>query len=188
DSQEARAYALLVLRTSLSLLLSARALDEPRARTLGWWAAASAAALATHYFAIFVIAFEAAWLLRESPERRRATAAVGGVAAAGLALMPLLIHQGSNDYASFIRESSVVTRMAQVPKQFLVGLDAPAELASAVAAALIALAGVWLLVTRGGARERQGARLAAAVAAVGVGVPLVLAAVGVDYLNGRDVI
>jgi mannosyltransferase len=188
-SQEARSYALLVLLTSLSLLFFARALDEPRARTLGWWAATSAAALATHYFAVFVVAFEAAWLLRESPERRRVLAALGGVAAAGLALAPLAIHQRSNDFASFIRESSsVVSRIGSVPKQFLVGLDLPAQVVLAIAAALIALVALWPLLALGSWRERQGARVAAAVAAVGVGIPMLLALVGVDYLNGRNVI
>ena len=54
-SQEARSYALLVLLVTVSFALFSQ-------RRLWWWAAVSALALATHYFAAFVIAPEAIWL------------------------------------------------------------------------------------------------------------------------------
>jgi mannosyltransferase len=187
-SQEARAYALLALLGAASLAFFARALREPRPRTLGWWAAASAAALATHYFAVFIVAFEAVWLFATTSARRRVLVAVGSVAAVGAALLPLALHQRSNNAASFIRETTLGSRVAQVPKQFVVGLDAPAELAGAFAGGLLVLGGLWLLATRADADERAGARVAAAAAAAGIGVPLVLAVVGVDYLNARNAI
>ena len=62
-SQEARAYALLVLLATAAFAVFARLLDRPAARGLALWALLSALALATHYFAIFVIAPQAAWLL-----------------------------------------------------------------------------------------------------------------------------
>src|SRR5215213_3124088 len=62
-SQEARAYALLVLLTAVSLLLFARVLERPARHDLVWWAVASALALAAHYFALFVVVPQAVWLL-----------------------------------------------------------------------------------------------------------------------------
>src|SRR3954447_17819311 len=63
-SQEARAYALLVLTSALMIWFFAAALQEPeRRRWLWWWAAASSLALLSHYFAAFVVIPEAAWLL-----------------------------------------------------------------------------------------------------------------------------
>jgi mannosyltransferase len=62
-SQEARSYSLLVLMSAVSLLMFARVLSEPRSGRVIGWAAASALALAIHYFAIVVVAPSAAWLL-----------------------------------------------------------------------------------------------------------------------------
>ncbi len=68
-SQDARAYALLVLLSTAALLFFLRARGGA-GKDLAWWAAFSALALATHYFAIFPIAIEAAWLwLRLVPGR-----------------------------------------------------------------------------------------------------------------------
>src|SRR4051794_24119625 len=62
-SQEARAYALLVLLCALLTLLTLEAREHPRARTLAGWAALGGLALATHYFAIFIVGPAALWLL-----------------------------------------------------------------------------------------------------------------------------
>src|SRR3954451_12430079 len=117
-SQEARSYALMVLLTGLSLLALLRALDDPAPRRLAWWALASIAAIATHYFAGFLIGAEALWLLYNSPVRGRVAVAIGAVAAAAAALLPLASHQRSTGAARFISESSVARRVAQIPKQF----------------------------------------------------------------------
>src|SRR5204863_36231 len=60
-SQEARAYALLVLLCTLSLLFFLRA--ERDGRDTWKWAVTSALALCTHYFAALLLVPEAAWLL-----------------------------------------------------------------------------------------------------------------------------
>ena len=54
-SQEARSYSLLLLLASLSFLLFVRMLRAPDTRTLAAWTVVSALALATHYFAGFLI-------------------------------------------------------------------------------------------------------------------------------------
>ncbi len=88
-SQEARAYALFVLLTALSLLYFLRALERGRRRDFIAWGIASALALATHYFAAFPIAAEALWLLRR--RGRETVPGLGILAAAGLLLAPLAI-------------------------------------------------------------------------------------------------
>src|SRR3954454_7715927 len=75
-SQEARSYSLLALFAGLSFLLFARQLREPRDRTLVLWTLASVLAIATHYFAAFVVAPEAAWLLIRARDRRRPALAI----------------------------------------------------------------------------------------------------------------
>ena len=181
-SQEARAYALLVLLTAIGLWLFARARGEKGTRALWGWAAVSAAALATHYFAAFVVLPEALILL--AGRRRRALGPVAALAAAGTLLLPLLLHQRANARAAFIEDSPLSARALQVPKQYLVGFDAPFEALMTIAAAVaVLLAALWLT-----ARRPRGAGLAVALAGVSLLVPLVLAVGGADYLITRNVI
>jgi uncharacterized membrane protein len=188
-SQEARAYALLALLAGASLAFFLRARTEVRGPALRWWAITSALALATHYFAVFPVAAEALWLLlRPAGPRRRVATAEGGVAVVGLALAPLAIGQASNERADFIEDSSLITRLAQVPKQFLIGFDAPAEAAVGVAAALLALAGVVLLLTRASAEDRRRAGVPALLVAAAVAVPALIAIAGPDYVLSRNLI
>jgi hypothetical protein len=190
-SQEARAYAVLVLLTTAALAVFAGLLQRATARRLAAWAVLSAAALATHYFAIFLIAPQAAWLvwrLRDDPRRRAVLVAVAGVAVAGAALLPLLVEQAGNDRAAFLRHVPLGKRVLQIPKQFLVGFDAPLEVATSVIALLLAVVALWLLVRRADSNERSGAKAAAWLAAAALGVPLVLALAGADYLIARNLI
>jgi len=92
-SQDARSYALLILLSTGALLFFLRARRTGAARDLACWAVLSALALVTHYFAVFPMAIEAAWLLLEVRPLRRVLWAIGGVAAAGMALAPIALHQ-----------------------------------------------------------------------------------------------
>ena len=187
-SQEARAYALVVLLTALAVLFFARAREGPGGRQLAWWALASGLALATHYFALFVVGPLAIWLVLDSPDRRAALRATAGVAAAGLALLPLAIDQSGNPGSNFITGTSLGTRILQVPKQLLLGYDAPAEAAFTAAGAVLAAAGLWLALARTEGRERRGARDAGLLLAAAVGIPVVLALAGADFLISRNLI
>src|SRR5207302_11036080 len=89
-SQEARAYALLALLSALSFWAFVRALDEPEPRRLYLWALVSAAAVLSHYFAGYLVAVEAAWLVFVT-RRRSAVLATAAVAAVGAALIPLVV-------------------------------------------------------------------------------------------------
>lgn len=194
--QEARAYALLIPLTALSVLLALRALERPAVERLLAWGAVCALALATHYFAVYVVAVEALWLLwamRPRPGGRGRIPVLAGLAVpvvAAAALAPLALHQRANDTASFIRGSGLATRAAQIPKQWLIGYDAPHEAVLAALAALLVAVGVagLVLVLREARPER---RLVAGVLAVTVGavvLPLVLAVGGEDQLLTRNVV
>jgi mannosyltransferase len=185
-SQEARPYALLVLLSGVSFLLFALALERPTGRRLGGWAAASALAFATHYFAGLLILPELAWLAYRVRPWRRLAPAVAGFAVVPIALIPLVATQGRlQDYA-FVKGEALAARVfAQVPKQWLVGYDAPAETAVVIASALAALAGVWLAVSAARGRERRAATVGGAVGLAALAIALVMALLGADYYLSR---
>ena len=187
-AQEARAYALLILICGVSFVLFQRALDEPRPRTLALWAGVSALALLTHYFALFLLVPEALWLARRHGVRAIAPYA-GVVGVVGAALVPLAARQRSDSKSNWIEDTSLASRIAQAPKQFLVGIDSPAEIAATAAAGALVAVAIALLVARGGPSERLAARRTAAVVAVALALPLVLAVSGaIDVFNGRNVV
>jgi mannosyltransferase len=187
-AQEARAYALLILLCGLSFVLFQRALDDPRPRTLGIWAAVSVLALLTHYFALFLLVPEVLWLVRRHGVRAMAPS-VAALGAVGAALVPLALRQRSDSKSDWIEDTSLASRIVQVPKQYLVGIDGPAEIATAAAGAGLVVAAIALLITRGHPRERLVAQRGAAVVAVALALPLVLSVSGaVDVFNGRNVV
>lgn len=184
-SQEARNYELVALLSATSLLLFLRALDDDRPRVLAGWAAASALVLATHYFACFVLAPQLAWLLWRHPRRRAAAAAAAAVALTGLALLPLLLAQRDNPYDVAVQ--SVAVRLAQVPKQFLLGYGGPLGLLLGLLGGALVAVAAWRL--RGVARPvRDRALLLAAIGLCGIALPLLGAVVGADYLNARNLL
>ena len=89
-SQEARVYALFVLTASLALLCFLRAERDPTPGRMAAFALSGVLALASHYFAIFLLAPMAIWLLWGRATRRTALPAVGALTLAGLALLPLI--------------------------------------------------------------------------------------------------
>jgi 4-amino-4-deoxy-L-arabinose transferase-like glycosyltransferase len=189
-SQETRPYALLVLLSGLSFLLFAEALErDRRARVLAAWAAVSGLALATHYFAALVIVPEAVWLLVRVRPWRQLAPAFAGLALVPLALIPLVATQGQVQDYSFVKGESLVTRVvAQVPKQWLVGYDAPAEPLVVVIAAVLVGVAIVLAFTRAGERERGAAVLGASIGLAALAIALVLALAGGDYYLSRYVL
>jgi mannosyltransferase len=188
-SQEARSYALVVLLVAVSLWCLLAALDGGGSRAYAAWAVASALALATHYFALFVVAPAALWLLvhdRGSARARAALAATASVAAAGLALLPLALAQRGNPYD--IASTSIAVRAAQVPKQFVLGYRGPLPVVCAAVAGLLLAVSTWLLLARTDQLPRRRALAMLGLGAAGVVLPLALAAIGIDYLNARNVL
>jgi hypothetical protein len=195
-SQEARAYSLFVLLTALSLLYFVRALDRGRRRDSVAWGIASALALGTHYFAAFPIAAEAFWLLRR--RGREVGGAFPGlwiIGAAGLLLAPLLIHQASFAHAEWISNFSLWHRLWETGLTFALGetgdiIARPEHPLLAIVPALVAIAGLWLVFTRGDRGERRAASAPLALAAVTVVVPLAIALLdsGKDYVLARNLL
>lgn len=187
-SQEARSYALMVFLSGLTLLALIRALEQPSGRRVALWALASAAAVCTHYYAGFLIGAEAVWLLYRTTARRQAAIAVGALAIAALALLPLALHQRSTGAAAFISQSSLARRLAQVPKQFALGYQGPLEVVATIAAALLIAYAALRLVASAPGRERHRALVFAGLGLATIAAPLVLAAIGPDYLIARNVL
>ena len=183
-SQEARSYALLALFGAASVLAFGFAL-RGAGRWLVAWAAVSVLAIATHYFAVFVVGAEAAWLLVRVRPRWQVALASLLPGATLLAHVPLVLDQ--RDGAEAVTGSPLVGRIAGIPKNLVVGYSFPAEALGSAVAALLLLVGVALLV-RLPPRERRGALVAGSLAAAVVLVPIVLAVVGRDYVIARNAI
>ncbi len=187
-SQEARAYALLILLSAAAFVLWQRALAAPDGRRLALWAGMSVLALLTHYFAAFLFIPEAVILIRRLGWPR-VWAPIAAVALAGAALLPLAAAQRGDGKVSWIEEASLGSRIAETAKQFLVGLYGPVEIITAVLAGLLVAAAVALLLRRGERDERGGARDAAIVGVVALAVPALLAlSHAIDVFDGRNVI
>ena len=193
-SQEARSYAPLVFFTALSLLFFLRALDSRRGRDLGLWALASALALCSHYFALFAVAIEAAWLLFALRDRWRAVLpALGAVLATGLALLPLLASQVNPTHIGWIENSPLGERLWETLANFAIGetghviAEPPRDRYAVVPLALLG-AGVLLALVLGSRRERRGAGLGLML---GLGVPALAAMaalIGKDYVVERNLL
>jgi len=192
-SQQARAYALVGLFGALSFLFFVQALRSPGVRALALWSLFSALAVATQYFAGFLVAMEATWLFltfRGGPGKEASgwvlRAAAGPVVVAA-AHLPLAVAQLDAGAPGQIEDVALPTRLAQLPKVFLVGYSAPEELVvSLVAAGLAVIALSALGYTR--EQERKGATTTAVVVAGTIGAPVLLALVGIDYLAARYLI
>lgn len=192
-SQDARAYSLVFLFTALSFLFFARARRSGSRRDLACWAVFSALALATHYFAGFVVIAEAGVLLWGS-NRRAVALALLPILAMGALLLPIALEQRQHAHAGWIASQSRGQRLERAAAK-LVGSDNgeehgvratdPVPLAVPLALAVVALA---LLLTLGSGEERRAAGVAASVGGIAFALPLLLALLGSDYVDGRNLL
>ncbi len=190
-SQEARAYALLTLLCAISLLYCVRAARYGRRRDLVWWGVASALALATHYFAAFLIVGEVAVLARR--RGRDALPGISIVALGALLLAPLAIHQASLNHAEWIGGVSLGHRIGETAATFVTGetgdiIGQPERPALAFVPLALCLAAFALLAWRGDRDERRAAALplSAALAALGIPIALALVSASKDYVLARN--
>jgi uncharacterized membrane protein len=184
-SQEARAYALAALLSSATILAVLGYAQTKSTRWLYAWALTAALGMATHYFVAFIVAPEAAWLVR----RTRKPALIAAVAPliTALALLPLALAQHGTGHADYISQGSLITRVLQIPKELLVGLASPGQLFTGIAAALLAIVAIASAIFPAraalpGARGLTGLSLAA------IAMPIALAVIGIDFVNSRNVI
>ncbi|MGE5281646.1 MAG: glycosyltransferase family 39 protein [Chloroflexota bacterium] len=207
-SQEARAYALFALLTSLSLLYFLRARDVPpvkghygysiggtsaRGRDVMLWGVFSALALATHYFAVFPVAVEALWLLWA--RRREVWRGIATVAGAGLLLAPLALHQMSIGHAEWIGGHTLGNRLWGTGLTFLLGetgdvIAQPEHPLLVLVPGLLALAALGLVALRGERDDRRAAAVPLLIAAATVALPVALGLLdpGKDYVLARNLL
>ena len=192
-SQEARAYSLLVLFCSLSLLYCIRAMRHGRPRDFTAWGIASALALGTHYFALFAVAAEVVLLLR-----RRGRDSLHGLWIVGLAgalLAPLAIHQMSYGHAEWIGNFSLGHRIWEAAATFVTGetsdiIGRPERPELALVPLALCIAGLALAALRGDRDERRSAAVPLTVGATAIAIPvgLAIAASSKDYVLARNLI
>jgi mannosyltransferase len=154
-------------------------------RLLVTWAALAAGALLTHYATAFVIGAQAVVLLSRRGTRA-AWAAVTAVAAVGAALVPLAVAQRANEFALPFDEilTPLAERVAQIPKQFAIGYDAPLENVAGGVAIVLLLLGVVLVLLADPVPRRR-ALVPLTVGAAGVLAPIALAVTGLDVVSSR---
>lgn len=192
-SQDVRAYALLTLLAALSFLFFARARRSGAGRDLAWWGAFSALALTTHYFAGFLIAPEAVLLLL-GRNRRGAVLATMAIVATGALLTPIALEQSERNHAGWIGRQPLGERLERSGAKLL-GSDTgdehgvrPGDGVPLEVPAALAVLAVALLLWRGDSDERRSTGLAALVGGSAVALSLLLAVLGKDYLDGRNLL
>jgi hypothetical protein len=180
---------LVALLCGASLYYFLRAWRAPSGRSIAWWTLFSVLALLTHYFAGFLIAPEALWLLYIA-RSRASVIAVAVIGVVGLALIPLLVGHATASLLSFITGTHLSTRIQEVPIAFALGPPFETSLFSYGLLGVAVLAAIFIVLVVVGAEpdELRGVGVAAALAAVVLLVPLVLALLGEDYYIDRALI
>jgi hypothetical protein len=187
-SQEARAYALMVLMTVLTLVALTAITRNPTARTFAAWAVAAIVALTTHYYAVLIVAPEAVWLLWHERRRRSAQIALAAVTVAGAALIPLALSQNGTHRDRWISRAPLGPRLGQLIPQLLIGPSVPDRTLIKFIAFAIGASGLVLVIVRTRAHERRTAiRFGAAIAFAAV-LNLVFIAVGYDDVIARNLL
>lgn len=189
-SQEARAYALFACLSALAMLCFLRALRQPSPGRMAAFALAGALALVSHYFAVFLLAPMALWLLWVHADRLRAVLpALCALALAGLALLPLISAQGGHG-TQWIGRWALASRLQAIPQYYLTDYYGSAlghgiELLVALPILAGVAHGLWRVLTQ---PEERGALISLTIAAAGILLPLALVALGADYLAPRNLL
>jgi mannosyltransferase len=192
-SQEARSYALLVLLSALSLLLLVSVLARPTNRRIVGWGTICALALCTHYFAVFVIVPQAVWLLaalRRDGQLSWAKAALGlgPIVLIGAALMPLAIAQYPNGRTAWIaRSGSLLQRLLGFAEQQVIGYGSSTKGLVAICGLVLAAIGLGLL-RHADRRQLSALALPLTVGTIGVVIPFVIAVLGKDDFDTRNLL
>lgn len=185
-SQEARAYMLLAALSGASFIWFNRAREHPTLRNLAWWTACSSLAVMTHFFAGFLVASEALWLLWVA-RSRAVVASVAIVAAVQVAMLPLALTDSSHG-ANWIARVPRTSRLSGMVLEWSLSVARRAvsvPVGLAAGAAFLALLGL-LIAVGSDRRTRAGAKVAAAIAGFVVVAPLVLGLLGHDYFFSRN--
>ena len=184
-SQEARAYAMLVMFSAATVLAFAYVRERPRRMAVVYWVITCVLALVTHYYALILIAPEAAWLLYEHRHSRAIQSGVAALVLVVLALLPLALEQLGTHNNHWIAKSSYLMRLRQIPALFLIGPETHARIVLKFLAFAMIAVSVGLLIWRSRRTERQGALVPGALALAGF---LLAAVPGHSTLLGRNLL
>ncbi len=190
-SQDGRTYALFVLLAAISLWCVARALERPDSWVLAAWVLTCPLMMEAHYFAVFVIAAEAPWLLAAVLKRRTGRAAwllvFVTLTVAAIVFAASHSHTGPTALLSYGGTATLPYRMVVVPAMFLVGFEPPDVPVFAAAAACLVAVPLAALI-RTGSYKRRGVAVAGSVGAGAIVLALGAALIGHDYINPRNLI
>jgi 4-amino-4-deoxy-L-arabinose transferase-like glycosyltransferase len=186
---DARSYGLFVLTTLVSVWAFSTLIEDGSRRRFGLWTLASIACVWTHYFGIFVVGGELAALIVLRPDLRRVS--IGWAAVLGVCLIPLVplvANQSGDERAGFIAGIPLSKRVSETVRQFAMGANVPRawlEAAGLLVVLLCVLAGIVIVVRS----RRPGPRALLVIAAITLGVPLLLAVLRIeDRFYARNVI
>lgn len=182
-SQEARAYALLVFLASVALFFCVRAQNDDRTSDFVWWGLASAAAVSTHYFAIYLMVPEAVWLLL-ARRRRWGKVALGFVPLAVVAVPLATLAWSQRGKRNWIADYPLTQRLAETGRQYVLGPPEPYEWLW-VPAIVLMVGAVVMVIVRGEPRERITAAIMGALGLAGLVLSLLAMR---DYVLGRYLI
>jgi 4-amino-4-deoxy-L-arabinose transferase-like glycosyltransferase len=187
-SQEARAYMLLATLSGASFLFFVRARREPSRGNLACWTVFSSLAMMTHFFAGFVVAPEALWLLWIA-RTRIAALAVATVAVTQVAMLPFAFIDTSHG-VGWIAAVPRIDRVGQTLLEWGVSIlyRRASNAEGFVGGALLALTVLALLVLGGDRYTRSAAKVAVAIAGFALLAPLALGFFGQDYFLSRNLI
>ncbi len=189
-SREARPYALLFTLGAVSLWLCVRARNARTTASFLWWGVASAAALATHYFAALTVVPEALWLgylvWRDREQRRSFVIGCLPLVILAIPLALLALAQQGKQQA-WIADFPLGLRLGEAGRTVLLGPAQPNEPWWPVGALVLAVA-VGFAIWRGNDRERGAVGLAAALVAAALVLTFLPSVVGSDYFLGRNLI
>ncbi len=193
-SQEARSYPLYICFCAIGLAFFVRALKRPTGSVYAGWAAAGAVALATHYFSAFFFGLEGLVLIAARRGQPRAPLrATGAIALAGLALLPLAIHQEQGGRVNGFTSVPVLERGASALVKFGAGQmshpsgawrDIPlAGQAGGIAVLVLCAGAIAVFFARARGEPARIGRRVALVGAGGFALPLLFALAGFDYVE-----
>ena len=186
-SQEARSYMLLTVLSAASFLWFLRARRELNRRHVVWWTVWSALALMTHYFAGFLVAVEALWLLWLN-RTRLVVGAAAVLAVVQVAMIPFAASDASHGTA-WVSAIPMHNRIGNAMAEWGVSImfrRTNVSLAIGITAALAAVVAGLVLIS-GDRRTRQAVKVTAIIAAFVWLAPIALKAVGQDYFLSRNV-
>jgi mannosyltransferase len=194
-SQEARAYSLLLLLSSLSLLAFALAWRKPASKHVAWWAVVSCLAIATYYYAVFLALAEAAVLFSRYGRHRAIGLATAAIVLVSSMLLPLAAVQARTSNAAWIHSIPLSSRVEETIRQLVTPAPAPRYAGASdagqpsrnlwiIAVVLLALALVAAL-RYGSRRERDGALVGLTLGVAVISVPLVISIIGPFVFDER---